>query len=746
MYQFPEQDIPKTKKNEEWHKNHILNVISYIGSNDYLRDTESFTDLFNAYLGVLTPKQTEIIKKTLLQPFGENLGVPYMIYPLIKMKIDQIVGIYLERPIKKRAYAIDKESVSKKLEHKLDLITEEIFRPLNEEFKNATGIELDTENPQIELPEDIQEFMEKDYKMVEEEIANDIIDKFLDVEKQKRLISTLLQSVLISEEVHAKIYNDNGIIKWRFVHPNNVITDLDTKANVNENPNYFIEYIAMSENEILNTFSLDSATKNKIKSYFIQDYLGLNKNASGIDINGWFTSNSDENKVYVIEMDWKSRKTVKYIQDENKHTGEPIVKKLDDDYQEKGRDKERLRKLEIFEHRFCIMLGPDIVLDYGERDYRNSRKSNPRDIILDTVSLKLNNTLGTSGNQSIAALLLKLQDFASELLFTLRLTAKKNKGRVMVYDVAQTPREYFKNGDNNTAISRVLHHAVKDSMIFINSKDKSQRQSYNQFSSIDLSTKEALQDIINALSTIESLADKWIGLSPEAQGNVGQYQTASGTEKSIKGSLMRLENIFMPFDDLIQSLLDKVLIKSKQVYKDSEVEQFIFGDLKSKLIHFSEKFFLADYGMYFGYPTLDQHKKSILNRAAEMLLSNAQTEDMILSAIRIMNEDTASEAEAMIQKAIKAKNKLQEQMQQSQSQAMQEKEKAQIAEKDKDREVSREGHLKDIMVADIYAKNKAQVEQIKQGSENNRTLAQIEKEFLQAKSNYIDKKSNLNNK
>mgnify|MGYP001287938310 CR=1 FL=1 len=745
MYNFPDQDIPKSKKTKDWHKQHVQNAVSFIQSNEYGRSNEAITRLFNSYNGILTQKETEIIKLTLTDQYGTNLGVPYMVYPLIKTKIDQIAGIYAERPVKKRAYAIDKESVAKKLEYKLDLIEEELFREKNEEFKQYTGIELDTNNPQIKLPNDIEEFMAKDYKMMEEEIANDVITNFLEVEKNKRLILSMLKSVLISEQVHAKIYVDNGVIKWRMVHPNNAIFDLDPKSDVNENQNFFIEYVPMSENEILNTFTLDKETKALVKSYFKNDYF-TNATRGGIDINGWFSTDNKTKRVNVVELDWKSQKNVRFIEDENKHTGEPIVKKLDDDYEYKKREKERLRTLEVFEHRFCIMLGPDIVLDYGEREYRNSRKSNPRDILLDSVTLKLNNTLGETGIQSIAALLLKLQDFASELLFTLRLTAKKNKGKIMLYDVAQTPREYFKNGDPQTALNRVLHHAVKDSMVLINSKDKSQRQTFNQFTAIDLGTKEMLQDIINALATIEMLADKWIGLSPEAQGNVGQYQTASGSDKAVKGSLIRLENIFMPFDNFIQSLLDKVIIKAKQTYKDNDVTQFIFGDLKSKVIAFSEKFFLADYGMYFGYPNVDQQKKEIINRAAEMLLSNAQSDELILSAIRILNEDTSSEAEAILVKAIESKSKLQEQLQQSQMQAMQQQQQAMAEEKDKDRQVSRDGHLKDVIVANIYAENKTNVEKIKQGNENNRTLADIEKEFLAAKYNYKQSEKNQKTK
>lgn len=736
MYSFPEQDIPASKKDETWHKEHAMNAVSFLNAQTYADSNEAFTNLYDAYLGVLSEKQAKIIQKTLLEPYGANLGVPYMVYPLVKDKIDQIVGIYMERPIKNRPYTIDKESVARKLEYKLDLIEEEIFRELNTQFKEMTGIELDTNNPQIKLPNDIEEFMVKDYKSVEEDIANDITIQFLEVEKNKRLISDFLKHLLISEECHGKVFIDNGIIKWRAIHPKNKITDLDPNTNVNDNPNYFVEYRAMNENEILNTFQLTSDQKQKVKDYFKSDFLEQ-RSATGneIDFNGWYVRDNKTNRVIVVEVDWKSRKTVKYIEDTNKHTGEPIVKKLPEDYKDKERDADRLRKLIIFEHRYCIMLGPDLVLEFGEREYRNSRKSNMRDIMLDTVSLKLNNTLGASGIQSVAAILLKLQDFASELLFTLRLTAKKNKGRIMVYDVAQTPREYLKNGDFNSGIHRMLHHATKDSMVFINSKDKASRYSFNQFTSVDLSNKEALQDIINALQIIESLADKWIGLSPEAQGDVGQYQTASGSDKAVKGSLIRLENIFMPFDNFLQSLLDKVLIKAKQNYKEGEITQFIFGDLKSKIIHFSEKFFLADFGMYFGYPNKDQYKKQIIDKAAETLLANAQAEEMILAAVRILAEDTASEAEAILVKAIDSKNKLLAQSQEQQSQMIQQQQKAQMEEKEKDRDVSREAHLKDVIVADIYADNKKEIEKIKQGSENDRTLAQIEKEFLQMTTN-----------
>src|SRR5690606_7978140 len=147
-------------------------------------------------------------------------------------------------------------------------------------------------------------------------------------------------------------------------------------------------------------------------------------------------------------------------------------------------------------------------------------------------------------------------------------------------DAAQTPKAFTKGG-YEAGLNKVAHHMKKDKIVYINSREKGAgKSSFNQFTSLDLSGKGNIQDMFNGLAVIEDLASKFVGIAPEREGQVNQYQTATGTDKAIKGSFARTEVIFTPFDEFVQVLLEKVLLRAREDYEENEVLQYIIGDGK----------------------------------------------------------------------------------------------------------------------------------------------------------------------
>src|SRR5690606_28247138 len=112
------------------------------------------------------------------------------------------------------------------------------------------------------------------------------------------------------------------------------------------------------------------------------------------------------------------------------------------------------------------------------------------------------------------------------------------------------------------SINRVMHHIKKDKMMFINSAERGAKNTFNQFTSLDISQQKGIAQLFEGLSIIEDLADKFTGIYPEREGKVGQYQSATGTERAIRGSTARTEVYFNPFDDFVQEVIGRMLMKS----------------------------------------------------------------------------------------------------------------------------------------------------------------------------------------
>jgi len=709
-YNFPNQSIPETKKTEEWHMDHCRGHISFQGSSSYTNRKEEIESLYRAYLCMMNDEEKELMNPV-TKPYGTNLGVDYIIYNLIEQKTEQLLGDYMERNLKRKSYVLNKNAQNRKLKAKIDTLSESFFRQMNEEFEAEYGIALDTENPQIEIPEDIEEFFEKTYKDNAEEVYDDLMEKFLDVDKQSREIIPTLRDFLIADQAHLEIYEENGIVKWQKVLGLDLDTDKDPAKIIQDDHEYYIKTRYLTENEIINTYELDNEQRERLKEDF-----GLLSTASGniasggqtwINDRGWFIEDNKSFRLAVVTMTWKSRKPLSVKVSKHTKTGEDIYKKMNEGDKVKKGDKILDESLETERH--CVALGHNICLSYGISEFRNYRIGNPKKIHLNFVSIYRQNSLGVDGLRSVAAKLKKLQDWASEQLFELRLATRRNQGKVMIYDTAQIPKQYLQGNSKSAygnALNRVMHHVKKDQMIFMNSKEKNNRYNYNQFTSVDLSTTGLINDIIAGMALIENLADKIIGFTPGRQGQAGQHTTATNVESQRQASFSRTEIYYRPFDDFLQTAMERVSMLSKHVYKEGDTIHYVIGDMKTKFLKITNEFSDSDIGWYLSDSSEDQRKKQIVDQAAQLALGNAQTEEMILSLIDVLSADTAVESKGILERAVAAGKKIREESQAAEQKQFE-------AKLNQDAEIQKEATRlseraqdKDVVVANIYANQK----------------------------------------
>jgi len=734
LLSLPDQTIPESKKDKEWHMSHVKQYATFSLSDNFNDEKDNMLKYFRAYNCELNEEEQKKIKR-ITCPNGTDLGVEYVVYPLIQTKIEQIVGEYLMRPIRRKAYVIDKKSKNKKFEEKLKMVSEEIMRDLTKKMQGDLGFEPKTENPEIELPEDIEEFFEKDFKMLAEEVADNLLALFLDVRKEKQKLPQLFVDYCITDRCHAILDKKHGHTTMRKVHPLDADFDIDPYKVVQDNHEYFFENYYLTENEIYNSFTLTSAQKVEVRKMFesftqpIENEEGQSSEALGVTskFNGWFQTSNKVNRLRIVNSMWKSRKRISIKISKNKKTKEKVYRKLKDETE--ARKKDTVKHIDGEMPRFCIMIGPDICLDYGLMEQRYSSKENPYECRLPVLSIIRDNTTGTSHIKSVAAKLYQLQEIASEILFEIRLALKSaGNSRVLVYDAAQTPKAFSKGGYEN-GLNRVMHHIKRDKLMIINSAEKkSQKNTFNQFTSLDLSQKGAIQDLFNGLAIIEDLAAKFVGISPEREGQIGQYQTATGTDKAIRGSTARTEIIYTPFDQYVQSVLEAVLIKAKHDYEDGEVIQYIIGEMKTKFLKVYKEFFDSDFGLYLSDGRKDREAQERIDAAAEMALSNSagSSPDLIMGLIEVFEGETAVEKKAVFQRMVNSIEKLRQEAQEAQSaqfKAEAEKEKAM---RDQDMLKAREDNTTEKEVATIYANNKIAADNVKATSAERIKAAELQ--------------------
>lgn len=733
-YILTNQKISDKLKDKEWHKEHIRSFVAFDVSRTLSERKEMQLRCWQAYS---CQQGEEHNKKTnpITHPYSFSLGMEWIDYPLIESKLEQMVGEFMTRGIKRKTYVINKKAQTAKLNDMFDMISEEILREVNKELGPALGFEPETASPDKELPPNVEEFFEQGYKTVSEQVSDTILNQVLLAKKNIDKVKDLYLEFLLYDECIGYVDEKDGSPNIRKLNIFETELDFDPDSEVQDNPQYLIFNKILSYNEIINTYDLSDEELLILKSY-----MNVNANSSvnsledslgdGMDTNysNWISGDKNNLRIRCVEMIWISQKKVSVKVSINGKTGKEIYKKVPDDY--KKRKDDNVKSIWVQQKRNCLMVGPDLVLEYGVDNERASRIDNPKADSIFVTAIRRNNNVSRMQMRSAAYKLLQLQDFASECLFELRLAMRRNNGRVLVYDAAQVPKQFLKSGGYQNAINRVMHHAKKDQFLIINSADKQSRYNFNQFTSLDLSTKGLMQDIFNMLGLIEELAGKFLGLSPQREGNIDQYESATGTERAVSQSTARTEVYVKPFESFLKHLLDKVLMKGKHVYEENEVTQYIFGDLKTKFFKIYPEYFQEDVGVYIADNFAEQKKKSVVDRAAEQALSNAATPDLILSLIETLNADTAGESEAIFKRAVKAINKLKEQEAQAQADLEKSKQESAAALQAEQSQLTREGYEKDIKVAIIQNDGQTLREMNKNQSTEKIKLADIEKDLL----------------
>ncbi len=696
QFELPNQKQPEAKWTKKYYLEHANRLIEFIGNKVLSERNETIAELYRSYSCELSGKEIEN-NQTLTRQYGYDLGVEYMIYPLSEMLVDQLVQEYISLPRRQKLYSINKRAINEKLDEKLKYINEEIFREINKSLEEELGFVPETENPEIDLPDDVEVFFSKNYKTQEEELGDDLIIHFLKVLKEERTIKTLLQDYLIGEQALGMMDEKNGHPTIKRAKYDESYIDLNPDEEIQRDINIFANFPYMTQNEILNKYDLNKTQEKDVMDLFdrmskgsllnhpfsfgkeSKDTITYQNCNKGISYRGWYESTSTH-RIRTLVLMWRSRKEIRAKVFINKHTDKKEYKIIGKNAKVRKRDVIETTSIETV--RYIEMLGPEICLEWGEMKERNSFIDDQKSVRLPVFALRGRNTMFSNQVRSVVAKTYQLQKIASDILFELRLAIKATNGRVLVYDTAQIPKQFLDAYGKKGAINRMLHHVKKDKIILFNSKDKNHRQSFNQFTALDMSNRGQTADLINSLMLIESLAKKFVGLTPERQGESEKYQTATATDRAVIASNVRTEVYYNPFDELVQDLLGKMLIKAKSVYKTGQVFQYVFGDLLSKFLTVTGKFFNVDLGIFIGDRFKDKKDKEVIDTAATQALSNASDKELILDLINVLEADSASESKAILEKGLKAFDDLQAQN----AKAAAEAEKAKLDDKQADRD------------------------------------------------------------
>ena len=361
---FPIQNLPESRKNLEWVKNNIEAMMSYQGyTTKYNRERKKDYENYLMYNGVLDVKSFEYVTNV----YGITSPARLVNHPIVAPKIDLLVGEFMSQPLQFSAESIDKDAITEKLEKKVGLVAEKVLRPIRAELEKEMGIEITEDDYGFDIPDDIDAFMQMNFREQVEEIVENGLHYLVQRYHLKHVFKTGYYDLCITgkEFYHVSIKQGDPFV--RRVDPRALIYDVDNESETLQDANWVAEERFLTVNEIIDEYGPwisqeDVTALEELRMMGIGDISRYNKPYQ------WYYKDNQTSplRIRVVSAEWKSLKTLNFKISENKYDAEvPFRKLLPEGYKrKKGDNVQRKTVTDIW---IATQIGHDIVVNYRSK-------------------------------------------------------------------------------------------------------------------------------------------------------------------------------------------------------------------------------------------------------------------------------------------------------------------------------------------------------------------------------------------
>lgn len=654
---FPRQNVPTAKKTKAWHKENILAMLAYQNyTTKFNRERKKDYENYLLFNGIFDSKQFEYITNT----YGISSPARLVNHPIIAPKIELLVGEFMNNPLDITAEAINEDAVIRKLDKRVDIVAEKILRPIKAELSKALGIDFsESDEVGMEIPDDIDKFMRMNFREQVEELT--VIGlKYL---TQRYDLKHVFKMGLYDECITAKeFYHQsikNGDPFSRRVDPRSLIYDIQSDSESLQNSAWVAEERFLTVNEIVDEYgsllSVDDVNKIEKMRYESQDGLAkFNKPYQ------WYykDDSSTPMRIRVVTGAWKSLRTVSVKVSENKHDPDtPFQKVLADDHKSKKGDN--IKKKVITEIRQATMIGHDVMVDYRPSPNQIRVRDNNADAYLPYVGIIKNNIDGIT--LSIVDSIKNIQLLYNIVMFHIELTLARSGGKAVVYDTSQKP--------NGLKLEDVFYHAKNSGVIPINTKQEGNQAGggFNQFQQIDFTLSNSVQQLLNLKMMLENTVETLTGISRAREGF--QKTDAVGVnERSVVQSSLITQPLFANHYRTIEMVYQQLSDLMKIAWSDGHRVSFFGGEGMVEMAKVTGDLKNADLGIFVTNASKDRKDKDGMIAMGQQILAGSGA-DGFLQMIKMVNADTAKEAEITLEQGLDAMKKQQQAMEEQQAQA-----------------------------------------------------------------------------
>ena len=679
---FPIQKIPFSQKSEEWKKTCVDYIIgqSQLSNGSSIPTDEEMQTYYDLYNSVYSEKDLKYVTN----PFNQDDGFPAVAqdYNIIRPKIDLLIGEETKRPFNfkvcRTSDAAAGEMQEKAKQMLLDYVQASIMAKMGPE--EQARYEEALSSGEIQTPEQIQEYLTKEYKDVAEVTAYHTLNYLkhsLNIDHE--FVKTWKDGLIAGEEVlYVGIRNGEPCLNR--VNPKNFWFDDAEGIEFIHEASMCCYKMLMPYTQVYDEFydKLDEKQLNQLLEKFGQYGKGA-KNWLGDKnmVDDWnhidtkiYSKYPDHNPygdaedVVVYHVCWKSFKKIGFVTIVNPETGEEEEFVVDEYYKSTGNEVnvEWDWIIEVWEG----YNADDLYFGIQPIEYQYITSKNLNSQRLPYTGIVYSNT--NSAPKSLVSIMKPLQYLYITTFYRMELAMARDKGKVPVMDVTQIPKGL------GIDTAKWMHYLSALGVAFINPYDEGwdipgreggRPSNFNGFTTWDLTMGNVIAQYIQLLDKIESMASELSGVTPQRQGAISSTELVGNVERSVIQSAHITEPLFWMHNQVKRQALLMLLNTAKAAWKDSDKQylNYIFDDTTRAFIALADNFPYEDFDIFVTDSTKEVQAIEQLRALIQPAMQNGAS---LVDAAEMYTMDNLS--------LIKSKLQELEQQRLSQQQAMQQQE------------------------------------------------------------------------
>lgn len=681
---FPVQKLPMSKKTKEWKENCVDYIIgksgfSNGGGNNGRTRYEEMQTYYDLYNSIYNEKDLLYVTN----PFKQKDGFPATAqdYNIIKPKIDLLLGEETKRPFNFKVVRTSDNATSEMQEKAKQMLTDYIMGMITANMGQEEAIRFQQaiQSGEILPPEQIQKYLNKDYKDIAETTAYHSLNYLKNKLNITHEFYKGWKDALIAGEEIYYVGIVNGDPYLERVNPLYFSYDQSADLEFIHDSDWCCRKMIMSATEIYDRF-YDKMSESQLNELLemIEDTSrgGINPEMrkSSLDyphikthsINS-LSSNPFEgsDNINVWHCCWKSFKKIGFITYQDPETGEIDEVQVDESYKVTGFELnvEWSWIIEVWEG---YRVGEDLYIGIQPLEYQHISADNLNSQKLPYTGVVYNNT--NSSPRSLVSMMKPLQYMYIVLWYRLELAMARDKGKVPVIDVTQIPKSM------GIDVNKWMHYLGALGVAFINpyeegwdipGREGGKPSQFNQFTSLDLTMASTIDQYINLMNKIEDMVSEISGVSKQREGSIASNELVGNVERSVVQSAHITEPWFWVHNQVKREALTMLLDTSKVAWKGNKrCLHYILDDATRAFISLSDDFFYEDMDIFVDDTTKNQQQVEALKQLMQPAMQNGAS---LLDIAEIITMDNISMIKGRLEEIEQKRMEQQQQMEQAQA-------------------------------------------------------------------------------